>query len=377
MAAGDFSAATYPNVLVALTDIQSSAMLDMEIDAPVRPLETLARRQSVTLRDDAGNILTGGRCTTVNAYHTVVGSHLNVHERTDADTTLACNLATGPRLQAVAKQYTKNVNIKAAFQVNDDECDNASQFNEKVARGLAAAMADNRRRLQAGYLYPMLDGNAQANEANPAIFSEFTETGSGNRLRVDPANWDFQLALKMRLLAEQNRLGSFVALSGSNFFFDAELAKYRALNDDSRDENAIFMDVEMSWDTYDMDAVATVPTTYLVSTAVPAIWSSSWYPDTPLEKDPSTNYYIFRVADPVLQWNNNGQLLPFYHHVEHRYTCDSRNENDELKFAHTFNVTLIGGMHKSPDGFNWPLDTGTAKTQTRTGIMAIRNEVTP
>lgn len=372
MAAGDFTAANYLNVLAAMADIQSTSTLDVEKDAPVTPLKRVCERQKVTLRGQSNEILTGGKCQTVKAFHTVVGSHLLVHSRSDANTAQGCNLATGSRLQAVGKDYNTNFNIKSAFQVNSDDCANASDFNEKIAKGLMAAMATNRRDLQANHFYPLLNSNAQINEANSNIFTEFSDQGTGNRVKVAPANWDFELALKIRQFGEQNRLGEFIAISGSNLYYDKHIAEYRKLNDDKRDQSAIFSDLEMVWDTYDLDTKIGTPATFLLSLSAPCIWNSSWWSDMPVEKD--TNTYHYRVQDPVLSWNNNGTLVPFYHHIETKYQCVSRNSMDDSVYAHTFNVTLIGGMHRAPDGFNWPLDTATAPTQTRTGIMAIYNE---
>lgn len=374
MPAGDFSAAEFPNVLVALNDIQNTDIVDMELDAPVVPLETLARRQSVTMKNSAGEILKGGKCNTVKAYHTVVGSHLLAHSRTGYDPAQGCDLKTGQQLQAVAKEYNKNYNIKSSFQVREDECDNASQFNEKVAKGLARAMATNRRELQANFLYAMLNNNSQLNEANPGVLPEFVDEGTANRLKVAPANWNFELLLKMKLLAQQNYLGSFIVINGSNFYFDSKVAEFRKLNDNQRDQHAIFSDMEVAWDTRDLDVSVQESATFLVSLSAPCIWNSAWWSDIPTLKDPSSNYYQYKIKDDVLSYNNGGTLIPFYHHVETKYMCVDRDENDQPIYAHTFNVTMIGGMHRAPDGFNWPLDTSVAPARTRTGIISVFNK---
>lgn len=367
MAAGDFTASAFPNMLVAMDDIMTGETpIGAETNHPVNTATALLENQSVDTRE----LVTDGRCIGVDAWFLEVGSHLLIYSGTVADDEQGCDLETGVQLQSRKLEFRNNYHIKSGFQVNARKCGNASDWASEMAKGLARAMSENRKAFNNLHAIPLLASSSQANQY-AEIDPMFTDYGSGNRLKVDASKMEYEIVPELSLIAENNLMPNYLMLSGRNLYMDKVLAEYRRENDNQRDQLAIFDDVKMYWDTRNMDTVLGRRSTFLVNPASFLFWNTAWWSETPVQVDASTNTWHYKVMDPVLKYNDNGTMKPVWHHVEQSYTCASRDELGEPVYAYTVNVTMIGGFYKAPDGFNRPISTATAPTTAITGVMEI------
>lgn len=371
MAAGNFTASDYPNVLARMAAMEAEDL--MANASQVETLQLVTSRQSVDIEPLLTNT---GQCRSVDAWFLANGTQRHLYSGSAADVAQGCDLKAAQELETIKKTFTNNYVVTSGFVADSKKCNNASMWVEETAKGLRDCMADNRRQLKNKHLYPLLNANVQTNEANSNTLTDFVADGVTGHLKLDPTKWNFESALKMDLLANQNHFGERAILSGSNLYFDSKIAEYRKLNMGiaGQDQAAIFGDVLMAWDTRDMDAVLTEQESFIVDLSKMITWNSSWYSDTPELRDASKNRYTYRIPDPVLTWNNNGTQVPFYHHVEVEYTCTSRDSMNEPVYSWTYNVTLIGGMDIAPAQYNYPVDPTVAPTRTRTGILGIRNK---
>lgn len=367
MPSGDFSASQYPKILTALSEIhiEAPSTLEGEMMWPTPTAEKFMAAQTVRTEALRG---VGQDCREVDAYFHVVGSHLEVTAPVD------CDLADGPELQTDSIRYANNLNdIWTSFKILEPRCNNATDFTMEMAKGLTKAMATIRRRINTKYIQ-LFDANAQANQATG--YTEFAAAAGGaNRLRYNVGTDNFSTLRGMELFAADNYLGRTIFATGQSFYRNADISQYYGLDDDKRSQAAIFADSEMVFDPRNIDQITGAKTTFIVDPSVLIFWNHTWYSDTPTIVDPSTNYTRYTIADPSgAMWRDNGSMRPLRYHVETKFECVGRNANKELQYGYTVNVSIPGGLHKAPDGYNWPLNTATAPTQDLTGILVFRQE---
>lgn len=369
MAAGDFSASQFPNYFARLQELNLEGNQQGEMNWPTPTADTLMRAQS--LRMDYIGL--GADCRGVDAHFHQVGSHMFIHDRTTADTAQGCDLVAGPELQTNSVELKNNLFIKAGFTIDAKRCNNASTFNDEMAKGLAKAMATLRRRLNRRYIV-MLDGAAQANQATG--YGDFSAASAGgNRVAFETGTDNIKTLRKIVTMMDENYFGTQpILISGKSFYHDADIARFYAADDDKRSEAAVFDDARVVFDKRNVDQITGRSTLLAVEPAVLAFWNTAWYPETPEVRSFSDNYTVYKLTDPVAMWNDSGTLRPIEYQVESKYVCSTRLANDELQYTYTINLTLVGGLHKAPDGYNWPLDDVTAPTEALTGVMVFVQE---
>lgn len=378
-----FTGSDIPVSLVELDEIfYGETMLSKKANWPVGTISAIAENQSVRTEPLSPN----DPCTEVDAWFYRSGASNLVHSRTTPDATIGCDLATGPELATDKQRYANNYNIKSSFKIEAARCNNASDGRREMARGLADSMSTNRRNFNNAHAIALLGNSVQADVSGQAASYGFDTRVDSTLLKMPPANFNYEGLRGLELLAMANQFTDPVIVSGSAFYRNADLVSYLGLDDDKRSQAAAFQDSSIYFDPMNLDRAVTAnlsiaaPTAFIFDPSIFLVWSTQLYDTTVMTgegtpggmaTDPSNNYYTFSVADPVLQYNDNGVMRPFYHNVEAKFECLRRNpKSDKLEYGWTVNVTLSGGLHKAPDGFNFPFD-DSAGSATLTGVIGI------
>lgn len=369
MPAGDFTASLARKVLdnIAIRFAQGT-QISTEFNHPVNGLRK--GLESQTIRWEEGK-KSGNVCQEVEIYFLQAGADLVVEDNTSVGAN-ACGLLAGTQLQTNKKAYQNNVEIIAVLEVLD-RCDNLLDQAMEVENGFMKAMSDIRAALSKRYVN-LLTNNVQVNQfdATESLAMGFDDQGAGNRLKVAPANWDFELLQKIKLLADLNSIHDYFILDSFNLFNDRSLAEIRSLNDNQRDQLASFDQFNIEWDTVNIFQELSRKSTFVVNPHVTAFWNVSWSnSNVPVLTDPKENLYTFYIDDPVLRWNDNGVMKPIRYEVEYEYACNDRATNvGNRQYTHKWQITLVGGIDIAPAGFNRKATPATELT----GIMEIVNE---
>ncbi|WP_173021559.1 hypothetical protein [Lewinella sp. W8] len=339
-----------------------------ERNFPVPALAALTARQNVS---ELAQTYQGGSCVSIDAWFYEIGRHTNA---TDVNpVTQGCDLVDGVEGGTRKKTFDISRLDLATHVIKGPKCANASTVTEETAVGLLKCMADIRKKAQKKY-YTLFDTNAQADQwGGDATFA--ASAAGGNRLRVDENKWDFELLLRMDSLAVNNLFPEeYLIIDGNNLYHNGELARYKRLNDNERDQGAVFGDARIFHDRRTLDAFIGAPSTFLVNPSNFIFHNEVEFPNVPTPSRANPNRVRYFVDDPVWRWNYDGQLRPVRYHVEMEYTCDSRNSRGAEVEKILMNVSLVGVLDIGPVGMNNPVDSAVAPTASITGAMAIRKE---
>ena len=358
MPAGDFSASVADRVKLKLEDMfKRPGPVESEFFHPVMTAKLMLNRQTV----EVNKVLEDGQCIGVKAYYlqdlqtSIVHSGTTPRAGQDAD----CVIPSGVELQSNGTDYDNNLYIEASRLVKANKCNNLVQFVDESAKAIEKAMLDIRKELNTRCIN-LLAANPQANQyANAA---SYLVVSAGNRYKIDPSNWDFEMLAELKLLAENNDIYNPIILNGRNLWTDKYLAEHRMNNDNQRDQNSIFNDWDIHWDTRNIDSTTSRLSTFIYSPNVTCFWNTVFSPSaTPTLVDPSNNRWVYFMNDPELTYNDNGTLRPVQYEVEYQRVCNGRTTHSQLTFDHTWFIRLYGGLALAPSASN------------RTGIMEIEN----
>lgn len=366
-----FDASVLPNVLINLDNmLADTRATNAERNFPTAGLQALTASQQVQVQEQLQN----NQCVALDAYFLEVGAHLAPAAIPDA-ATQGCDLVAGNEAATRKGTYNTSRIGFASFTVTGPKCNNAVQMAEEMAVLMLKGQNDIRKQVQKAY-YTLLSANVQANQ--DTLDTTFgASIAGGNRLKVDPALWNFELLRRMNLLADRNFFPeNHIYLSGSNLFLDKDLAMYRQLNDDQRDQAAIFGDSQIVFDTRMMDQHLGRQSTIIVNPAQLIFYNTAFWPTTGVDDvvggKKRTMYTINDLAGWTYRVGNETRTVQY--HVEVEETCTGRNSLGELIKSYVVNVQLLGTLNIAPTGFNNPIDVATAPTAALTGILEIVNE---
>lgn len=362
MAAGDFTESTSQIILENLDQVfpQPTAN-EAEFNHDIMTAKVLMERQTAVAED----LKEGNRCVGKKAWFIQDGQTSVTYSGTAARTGEDCTTPTGVELQTNSKTYDNNLYIETSRLVNAEKCDNEITFAMESAKAISKAMLDIRKELNKRFI-ELLTANTQANQYDNVDDNIVTDTG--NRLKLDPSLWSFETLAEFRLLANNNKIFDPIYLNGRNLFIDKDLAMYRKLNSDQKDQDAVFNDFDIHWDTknpgYSIDSVLGRLSTFIVNPNQIFFWNTTHNTMVPQLVDPANNRWVYVMADPELRYNDNGVMRPVLYEVEYAKVCTERTRG-RLVWNHTWFVRLYGGLDVGPTGLD---DTG---AEVYTGIMEI------
>jgi hypothetical protein len=214
---------------------------------------------------------------------------------------------------------------------------------------------------------------AQQNQA-PLLSmpSYITERAASNILEIDPTNMSgdlvFSTLLDINTIALQNSIANPIFLSGKNFYNSQALALYNRLNDNERSQNAMFNaymnnivnDFHIS---HGVDVLTGELSTLAVTPNAYAFWNYTLFPDVPRLRDSARNLWEFRLADPILKYNDGGVIKPVMYDMKHWYECAGVDAAGKDIYTHKYELFIRGGFTTAPMGFS------RGGTQVYSGVM--------
>lgn len=364
-----FTASEIPNTLAYMDNVVGSNHAGYaENNYPTPVLEAMLASQNP---ENVVETLQNGTCVGVDAWFYEVGAHLAPAAVPDP-VVQGCDLVDGSEGATRAKTYENTRIGFASFKVTGPKCNNAVDRQMEMARLMVKAQADIRKQLQKKY-YDTFTGNVQVNQdTSDATF--FASATGGNRLAVATGSWNFELLRRMKLLADNNlHPENRLYINGHNLWLDGDLAQFRALNDDARDEAAVFGDSRIFWDTRTMDAHLGRRSTFIVNPGNFLFHNTTVYSTIgETVTRGGKEYTTFAVADSSgLRFNMNGTMMPVMYQVEVEIDCSGRNKLSQRIDTILVNVSAIGILDIGPTGYNNPVDVATAPTQVITGVNEI------
>lgn len=363
-----FLASVYPRALDNLASITGGDdMTRSELSHPVEASRAILENQTVRTEQ----IFRNGNCIGVTAYHLASGVDASTsgYYGTTANTALGCGILTGSEAQTIPTSYDNNIFYSTPWVIREERCNNAVMAAEELSYQLAWSMNQNRMRLNQ-LIINTLAANIQPNQwaATPTALG----AGTANRVTLATSAFNKEGLRLIELLAKSNQIDQPIILDGTNFYVDADIAMFKALNDNDRADRAVYNTSNLYHDYKDLTAVLGRNSTLIVDAGVPIFRSFTNYTnEAPVQVSTSDDRWVFRVPDPVLSVRENGQVVPLYHEVEYKRECVERDGSGKVQYGWNGMTSLRGMFDIAPAGFTKPLETGVAATQTLTGIMEI------
>ena len=322
-----------------------------------------------------------GRCVSVKVwYNDMADADANaVYSSTTADSSLACDIATGSPIGTKSTTYTPNLYIKDEFYVDDALCANDAQFADLTAAQLQFSMLKLRKALNTRCIQH-LNTNAGANIATTLYTTDFTINGTATEVPEASFNNE-DIWTKFQIIAAKNKILDYRVFDGTNLLHNGMMAKYLGLNADQKSFGAIFADWmgRYTGDLYDLDTVVGASATFLVNPAMIGFFNRTRYSPGMVDIDTSKGLKAFSVKDPVLKYRRNivnatGQVVgtemaPVEYDVVYQKTCaTARDTNGDHNFRHKWEIHLRGGLFLGPVGVSPNHTTGILKFTKTAGI---------
>lgn len=292
--------------------------------------------------------------------------------------TLTCDVATGDGAQAERMTLANNIYASVpSITVSFDQCNNV--FIDPNSRGasylegirvftvqIAAAMAKMREVLNeryAGFVVTLATPvNRDLNLPSRITFNALTDQFyCTTDINGDPFFQSARSFTDLQILAENNDMGNFFALSGrANYANLNQDAVFDQLNDNGRYLTRVGA-FPFQFDTRTLDTLTGTNSTFLIENGSYITWNvPALHGTEPTLVSSSPNeLYEMSVTDPNLLINENGTLRPVTYQVLMKKAClSTRTANGSVRFGFNMEMRYIGGLYKSP-----------AAADTHTGVL--------
>lgn len=363
-----FLASVYPRALDNLVSITGGDdMTRSELSHPVEAARAILENQTVRTEQ----IFRNGNCIGVTAYHLTSGVDVAAtgYYGTTSNGALGCDILAGSEAQTIETTYDNNIFYSTPWVIREERCNNAVLGADELAYQLAWSMNQNRMRLNRLVLNT-LAANLQPNQwvSKPAALVD----GTANRIELATSAFTKEGLRLIELMAKANQIDQSIIIDGTNFYVDADIAMFKALNDNERADGAVYNLSNLYHDYKDLPATLGRNSTLVVDAGVPIFRSFTNYQnEAPMQVSTSDDRWVFRVPDPVLSYRENGQIVRMYHEVEYKRECVERDGSGKVQYGWTGMTSLRGMFDIAPAGFTKPLETGAAAAQVLTGIMEV------
>lgn len=340
MAAGNFDASASLRILSRL----SSGFADNVITNP--EVNERAESARVILFHQTANVdpvLTGDRCTGVKVYFWKNSSDAMVDEPTD------CGVPCGDLAETGSEDWDSEIIARSGMSAIQNRCNNQVTFEEESARAISVAMNKARKSFNE-YVIGKVIARAQTN-IDTTIDPSWDDTTHAPKIDVPKAQFTWDNIGEFIQAANGNRFGSFIFLSGRNFFKDHYVAQYSKFSACCDAGAAVaYMDGNIFFDPRDLDVISGDRSTYCIDRNSYCFWNT-YDPKlsvTPQQVD--TNHWVQLIPDPILSYNKNGVTVPLMWKLEAKRQCTGRDALENLQFTWCYYVSLAGGFKFAPSG---------------------------
>jgi len=293
-----------------------------------------------------------GECVGVEVKWIKQGTDAITYSSTGSGLDLACDLGTGSGFETASQTYNNNLVIYDLQVVKDNECSNIITFQRLSAEAIERGMRKIRAALNAQAI-TFLDGRKSAvnNDADVTAGNvdgvSFASSTFDVSSTVLPFNDPDTLTVLDTIVAN-NSMETAFWVAGRNAFYNAVLnSQFHRQNDNER-YLVRFDDYNMFFDPKNLDSSLTGKNLFAVSPGSYIFWNTDVY-NTMQWQQIKADMWVSTIADPVLQYNDNGTMRPVLYNVVYQLACSDRN-NSTLKHQmnHTYEIRLQGGLAAAP-----------------------------
>lgn len=347
MAAGDFSALALQQMKVKLSQMfRDPNTSDTYRTNGVGAAIAILANQTANVVDR----LVGNECVGVKA----------VFMRTSDTSQSAafptdCSIPTGPEAEGFDKDYATAILVHSAAKARDNRCGtDAELLGDEIAFQIDKVLADNRIKLLKSILLPRLVARAQVN-LDGDIPSTWDDATDAPIVRIPKAELKWDSLADVQAMISLNNFGPYFILSGRNFFKDAANSQLLQDNDDCcKVAKAAYGDLPIYFDLRNIDSTLTYPGTFVIDRNSYIFWNARISKTTvTVTPDGEGEVWTWAQADPILEVNVNGEMMPLYHEMEMHKKCIGRNAaNGTRQHQYLISARIVGGFEGAPTGPN-------------------------
>ncbi len=267
-----------------------------------------------------------------------------------ADTTApsTCDIPSGSQGETLKGEYENAVLARTDDVVQSNRCNNLLTMAEEMEKQVMHMMVKLRKRLNRGIIIPGLTAAAQTN-LDTFINSTWDYTTDAPRILVPETEFTFENLNEFNIIADNNNFSDYFWVSGRLFNDNRWMAMLNAANETYRNEARAWAEQQIVFDTRDLDQAMTKKTAFAVDRNSYAFWNYSPY--TSEAREIYDRHWVWAQADPILQWNFNGRLVPVMYAFEMKEACEERVSSTEVHRS-TIRLygRLVGGFEFAPAG---------------------------
>lgn len=275
----------------------------------------------------------------------------NAEEHSATTAPNSCDIPTGAAGETLKGEYANAVLARTDGVLQTNRCDNLLSTAEEMEKTIMHMMVKLRKYLSRGVIIPGITAAAQVNLDTMIDTAVFDTTTDSPRILAEATAFTFENLNEFNILAENNNFGDFFWLSGRLFNDNKWMAMLNSANEGFRNEARAWAEQQINFDTRDLDQVMTKKTAFAVDRNSYAFWNYSPY--TSEAREVYDRHWVWAQADPILQWNFNGRLVPVMYAFEMKEACAQRVSTTEVHQS-TIRLygRLVGGFEFAPTGPN-------------------------
>ena len=276
-----------------------------------------------------------------------------------------CELTTGDSIGTDSQEYEMNFFLKEKITLNDNKCDNASNFADELGFAMSQKL-----HLFANSINNKMISDLEANKAIAAgdVPDDVTIDGVTGEYTITGADfWKGEGAADVLatfdILADMKGLPTnYLIIAGKALRVPKTLAESHSVNDNERSYIRMFGRNKMYNDIDFLDTIAGAECVYLVDPNVLASYIYSSYPSTATPTDDTNNTQIFSIPFTYydnhqnggqtlrnVQFVKNGMLENARIDVRYQKECNSTiNNNGKVSYDHTFELDMCSFIGFAP-----------------------------
>lgn len=348
MAAGNFADSALQVAQVRLEQMfaaPNTAQTELKAGSASTARAVLARQRATTQPRLVGDTVVG-----VEAWY------FRPHAATNAATTEPasndCSVPVGDQAETIKASYESDVLVKSKATVRDNRSNNLAQFAEELAIQQAHMMSQMRLAFNRDIVIARIAAASQVN-IDTEMDASWDGSTSSPRIIVPTGDFTYERFNEFQTVAMLNNFDDFFLLSGRLLSDDRWKSQLNRMNEGFRDQALAYAQQEIYFDLRDLDQKMTRKTVFAVNANSYAFWNTYRNTTTPRQVVTANGEkWVWVQADPILQWNDNGELRPVLYEMEMAINCVGRDAQGFEQNEYNLYGRLIGGFSFAPTGPN-------------------------
>lgn len=348
---GVFTAAEMNKAKITIQEMFAGGFAWQHLNQDCPIFNGLAQRQQLRLNGPGTVLMDGRQCQGIDV------SWLNICDLDVSETPLDCDL-DGDQLGALGKSYVANQTFYKSVKIEDAQCKNVHDREEKRAMAIAtikATMDQELERRFIAYLMTIADAWDDTSGSLEQLPFGCIDGGDSTIWTLETTDLTADSFIDFGVLVKNINMVSPVLVDGNNFWSALKKAEARASNlagsnpnTDGGNLDALFQTMPIISNVKVVDVVAGAPTSFLVDTSNVGYFNTIIYPNSaPMKKEDAQNSSVWSIASDKLRWRNGNQLIPVRYDIKYQYQCVGGND-----YAEVFSGQHRGAFISGPTNCN-------------------------